>query len=159
PMLRYHTGVGEVYMNANSLPLWNGMALLPSAVLMLTPGLQQIDVFNFRGPDFLKFFVGFAIVVFFLAGAWRRYLIGRIPVPDAGPVDPASLDPYEVAYLSGKGVLAVNAALVQLSEKGQTSVSSKGEVKLLKAVTEAAPVHPLERAIARACGSLNGTPL
>ena len=143
-------------MNEKKTPLWNRSILFWLPMILCCAGCERANVFNFRGPEFLKFFGWFALGMFVVAEIWRRLLIAGIPTPRPDTVSP--LDPYEVAYLAGKGPLAVNAAVVALSHAGRANVTSGGEVKLLSK-PEPRGAHPLEQAIVRACVKPEGTPL
>ena len=85
-----------------------------AGVLLATVGwsaaeIDWLNVFDMRGPDFLLFYLIFAAVILIGAGILRRRMIRNIRLPQGRADD---LDAYDVAYLSGGGVLAVNAAML-----------------------------------------------
>src|SRR6266403_1184428 len=76
---------------------------------MVSDGTLPLD---WRGPDFLRFYVVFAACCFG-AAAWLRWTLRR-PGPRATGADLEDLDAYEVAYLNEGKILAVNTAITSL---------------------------------------------
>ena len=109
-------------------------------------GASGTSVFDYRGPEFLNFFLWFSIIVFAAAALWRQILISK---GAAATVRPAAenLDPYQVAYLSGKDLLATNAAIINLIDQKWAAVRSNGYFELLHPMKDTAQFHPLERAL------------
>ncbi len=64
------------------------------------------------------------------------------------PRTPADLDVYEVAFLAGGAVRAVEAAVVALVESGRLRVRSPGELAVVSLVRR----HPVEAAVLDASG-------
>ncbi len=64
------------------------------------------------------------------------------------PRTPADLDVYEVAFLAGGAVRAVEAAVVALVESGRLRVRSPGELAVVSLVRR----HPVEAAVLDAFG-------
>lgn len=127
------------------------LALAGAALASLATGCVNIDalnVFDWRGPDFLSFFWWSSAIVLITAGLWRRMLIRNLETPDAQTED---LNAYDVAFLSGGGVLATNAALVGLADRKLASIGENGDVSLLANLDASAPLHPLERGIVDGC--------
>jgi uncharacterized protein (TIGR04222 family) len=101
--------------------LWSGLAVLTIACsgAMLAQGW---NVFDWRGPDFLKFYLLLVIVCFGVAIGLRRFL--RVPgtaEPLAGP----ELDGYATAYLNGGKVLVANTLIANLIRRNAMRVDPK----------------------------------
>lgn len=79
--------------------------------------------FELRGPEFLGFFAGFALVAFVVAMVVRRAM--RVPVES---VPLGGLDGYEVAQLSGGEKRTVEAALASAASRGLLDID-RGLVK------------------------------
>lgn len=116
------------------------------ALVMLCSGAmtaQSTNPFDWRGPDFLEFYV----VLFaccFGAGLWLRRQ-WRQPVEDSSGTD-YDLGGYEVAYLNGGKILTVNTALANLVNRKLLKVDGKGK-RLLALGELPQDGHPLEHTI------------
>lgn len=107
---------------------------------MLAQGANPLD---WRGPDFIKFYL-VLLAVCFGGATWLRWKL-RQPT-EAPPGDLPELDPYAMAYLNGGRVLAVNAAIANLVNQNLLSVDpAHGQ---LTSTGKLSPEHPLlERAV------------
>jgi uncharacterized protein (TIGR04222 family) len=72
---------------------------------------EGMNVFDWRGPDFLAFYILFFPACLGLA-VWLRWKL-RVPIAAEQP-DTPELDGYAAAYLNGGKVLAVNTAIANL---------------------------------------------
>jgi uncharacterized protein (TIGR04222 family) len=98
---------------------------------------------NLAGPAFLGLYVLVLVLTVLVAVYLRRHL-GE---PTDGEDDATpELDPYDVAYLAGKGQMAVNAALAKLVHQDLLTVSA-GERKVTARGTLPAGAPLLERVI------------
>ncbi len=131
-------------------PRWASMARAALLLLLLLAvGCGQLafnSVFELRGPDFLSFYLWFSITVLVGAALWRRHLIRSARFPTANP---ENLDPFEVAYLAGKGDLATSAAIISLVERKIVELPerTRAVISRLRGADEAVELHPLERAL------------
>lgn len=127
------------------------LALAGAALATLAAGCSNIDtlnVFDWRGPDFLQFFWWFGAIILIAAALLRRQLIRGLKTP---PAQTDEISAYDVAFLAGGGVLATNAALVGLADRKLASINDNGDVSLLAKLDASAPLHPLERGIVDSC--------
>jgi uncharacterized protein (TIGR04222 family) len=99
--------------------------------------------FELAGPEFLGLYVLFLVLTVVVATVLRRSL--REPT-NGEEEPPRPLDPYEVAYLAGKGPLAVNAALAKLVHLNLLTVSA-AERKVTAQGTLPENAHPLEKVV------------
>jgi uncharacterized protein (TIGR04222 family) len=99
---------------------------------------------DFKGPEFLSFYLLVASVVIVLAYILRWYL--RKPALGSPDVS-SSLDAYEIAYLAGGNNRAVDAAIANLVQRGHLQPLIQ-TLELGTALPSNS--HPLERAIAQA---------
>ena len=104
-----------------------------------------LNPFDLRGPDFLAFYGIAYVAAFALAWVVRSASRG----PDGAPRRGIHLDPYQIAYLNGGAVHAVNAAITALYHRDVLKVTeSDGTLQVLR--PGAALPHPLEQAVYRA---------
>jgi uncharacterized protein (TIGR04222 family) len=99
---------------------------------------------DFKGPEFLSFYLLVASTAIILAYILRWYL--RKPAPHTSD-ESSSLDAYEIAYLAGGNNRAVDAAIASLVQRGHLQPLT--QILELDAVLPRNS-HPLERAIAQA---------
>src|SRR5262249_28815318 len=76
-----------------------------------TEGATPMNPLDWRGPEFLAFYVVLFLAAVAVAFFLRRFL--RLP-GDEPSQEALELSPYEVAYLAGGEELAVNAAMARL---------------------------------------------
>lgn len=105
---------------------------------------DSINPFDFTGPQFLAFYAVAFVVACGLA--WRIRSSAR------GPSDllpkPPPVDAYEAAYLNGGPVLATNAAITRLVERGVLSVDhTTARLRRVPMAAGANGLHPLEGAV------------
>jgi uncharacterized protein (TIGR04222 family) len=112
---------------------------------------QGIDVFDWRGPDFLLFYIVLFAVCFSVA-FWLRNRL-RVPVADSRPAP--DLDGYSIAYLNGGRILTVNTAIANLVNQAGMRVDSKSR-RATSLVTKPMFTHELERLIYAAARSTDG---
>lgn len=106
---------------------------------------ETMSVFDWRGPEFLIFFVGLAATLTLVAAGLRRVLD-----PRPGGAPPPHDNPYLIACLRGGTAEAIRLAVVTLVDREQLVVLAG----LLRAVPDAA-LHlgdALERAVVCAAG-------
>src|SRR5882724_996624 len=104
---------------------------------------QDVNIFNWRGPDFLAFFLLFFPACFGLA-FWLRWKM-RVPVLGDSP-NALELDGYSAAYLNGGKVLTVNTAIANLINQKALHVDAKTRrLSALKAKPQFE--HELERVV------------
>lgn len=101
-------------------PRWRGeavFAVLAFAVALVCLGCGIVpgttSPFDYRGPDFLGFYIFIEFIALAIAFSLRRAL--RLPIQPLSPVPPT---PIEVAYLKGGASRAAQAALVSLMSRG-----------------------------------------
>ncbi len=100
---------------------------------------------DFTGPEFLGFYTVLLAVASLVAAALRWYLRQPAGEPDR---DSLSLSAYDVAYLSGGGALACNAALARLVHDGILEADSvRRRVRVLDELP--AQALDIERAVHR----------
>ena len=114
---------------------------------------QSVNVFDWRGPDFLVFYVVLYLVCL-AAAIWLRRSL-RTPGDDIGAMTAPALDGYSLAFLNGGPVLAVNTAIVSLASRKAISVD-----KSARSLTSLAPeppfTHPLEKVVYQAAQGATG---
>lgn len=110
---------------------------------------------NWRGPDFLGFYVLLFSICFGLAIWWRRAL--RLPAADGSRSMP-ELDGYATALLNGGPVLAVNTAVANLIRQKAMRVDSR-QARLTSLVPRPEFDHELEAAVYAAANSTDGVPI
>lgn len=101
--------------------------LVPAAaalILMVTlPGCRDLNVFDYRGQDFLVFYVAafFAAIIgsTLIVAIFRRSGPGRIGDEDLR-------NPYEIAFLGGGGRRMADAALAALYARGLIKLETVG---------------------------------
>lgn len=103
-----------------------------------------MNPFDWRGPQFLAFYLVFAVLV--LVGAW---LFRRMK--ESGPAPKMNLDPYAIAYLRGGENEAVRVALVSLIDRGLLT-TTKSKVVRASHADPAAVRHPIEQMILKKLG-------
>ena len=103
-----------------------------------------MNVFDWRGPEFLVFYF-ILVVLAMMVGALLRWML-RTP-GGAAHLGATKLDPYEIAYLNGRETLATEAAVARLVKSQLLQVNTAE--RLLLATNNLLPVgvHPLERAV------------
>lgn len=113
---------------------------------------QGMNVFNWRGPDFLGFYILFFPTCFGVAFLLRSLL--RMPTGADQP-NPPDLDGYSTAFLNGGKVLAVNTAIANLVNQKAMRVDAKS--KRLKSIAPRPTFgHTLEKMVYIAAESTNG---
>ena len=112
-----------------------GVVLVTTLVASCT---ESLNVFDWRGKEFLGFYW-----TAFIAAFVTSLLLVKMARGIARPSDEMLTDPYEVAFLGGGGVRAVDAALAALHGRGLVKVSNekKGESGLQRVED---PSKPLE---------------
>jgi uncharacterized protein (TIGR04222 family) len=133
----------------NRSPIAAGLFLLALIVtgcesLSLTSVSNPLD---FKGPEFLSFYLSVASAAIVLAFIGRWYL--RKPALQS-PDESSSLDAYEIAYLAGGKDRAVDAAIASLVQRGHLQPLTR-TLDLRTALPSNS--HPLERAIAQSIGT------
>lgn len=108
--------------------------------------------FDWRGPDFLKFYVVQFILCFSLALWFRRTL--RLPAANA-QFDESQLTAYDLAYLNGGKILAVNSAIANLIREKVLRIDA-ADKRLLAGNTPPSKTSELERVIHRAASRSGG---
>lgn len=103
--------------------------------------------FELRGPEFLGFFAGFAVVAFVVALVVRRAM--RVPV-ESVPLD--RLDGYEVAQLSGGEKRTVEAALASAASRGLLDIEAGVVKRTERALPSGLPL--VELSVCEAVGPL-----
>jgi uncharacterized protein (TIGR04222 family) len=103
-----------------------------------------MNVFDLRGPQFLIFYAGFGLLMFW-AARWLRHLAD--PSPSAS--SKADDDPYVTACLRGGGDEAIRVSIVSLVDRGLLAVAGS---QLRNSSDSSGARRPLERAILRAAG-------
>ncbi|MFO0891906.1 MAG: TIGR04222 domain-containing membrane protein [Isosphaeraceae bacterium] len=107
---------------------------------------------NLKGPEFLQLYLG----LIGLATAAALFIRWRFRQPsDDAWIEGAPLDPYEVAYLKGGRVLAVNAALAGLVHRGELTVDA-GNRKLRPVSAPGPEAYELERAVYQEAEAADG---
>jgi len=110
---------------------------------------DNMNVFDWRGPDFLGFFAVVCAAGFALA-FWLRW---ALRMPSAGNShDLPELDGYDTAYLNGGRVLAVNTAIANLVNQKALRVDPK-EKQIDTIGIEPNLEHPIEQAVYAAAES------
>jgi len=111
--------------------------------------------FDWRGPDFLRFYL-VLLVSCFAASAWLRWKLRQsagLPREGVG-----ELGPYEVAFLNDGNVLAVNTAMAALIDQGTLRADPASKAVIVTG--ELAPdAHPLENAVYVAAAQPGGQKL
>jgi hypothetical protein len=106
---------------------------------------------DFKGPEFVSFYLLVASIAIFLAYILRWYL--RKPALHSPDIS-NSLDAYEIAYLAGGNNRAVDAAIASLVQRGYLQPLTE---TLELGTVLPSNSHPLERAIAQAV-EISGKP-
>ena len=129
-------------------PKWNptSAAALSSLLLGLvaigcTGESTGINPFNWYGPDFLAFYP-LVVIPSWIAALWMR---NQLRLPDTGPTNP-NLGAYELAYLNGGKVLALNTALAGLTARKLVVVDSKSR-SLVGTQPDLPNGHPIEQKV------------
>jgi len=101
---------------------------------------------NFKGPEFLFFYS--LVLMAALVVAWILRFLLRQPF-NSSSADKATLDPYEVAYLSKGKKQAVDAAIASLVQRQVVELAA--ETRSLEVRTPVPELsHPLEQEVASA---------
>ena len=132
--------------------LWPGLMALMVACTgaMLS---QRANVFDWRGPDFLTFYIVLLAVCFGVALWVRR----KLRVPATGRAfDASALEGYGAAFLNGGNVLAVNTAIANLTRLKAIHVDAKGK-RISSLPLQPEFGHELERVIYTAAKSSPGS--
>ncbi len=109
------------------------------------------NVFDWRGPDFLTFYIILFAATFGLALWLRRTL--RRPVPSE-PLSLPELDGYSTAFLNGGKLLTVNTAIANLVRQKAIRVERNCLISL---VPEPAFSHELEKQVYAAAYGSDGS--
>jgi uncharacterized protein (TIGR04222 family) len=130
---------------------WFGFA---SIALCCTGAMlaEGANIFDWRGPDFLAFYVALLGCCFGMA-AWLRSSL-RQPSARA-PLDVPKLDGYATAFLNGGKILTVNTAIANLARQNAVRVDEKTN-RVTSLVPKPAFEHELERLIYAAADSTDG---
>lgn len=126
------------------------------AVVILCSGAmlaEGLNVFDWRGPDFLGFYIVFFPLCLALGTVVRRKLL--VPAMQPKGVGP-NLDGYDVAYLNGGKVLVVNTAIAKLATEGALRVDPESN-KIFSLLPRPTLENDLERAVYSAADFHNGT--
>jgi uncharacterized protein (TIGR04222 family) len=125
---------------------FSGAVALAGVVICCSGAMlaQTANVFDWGGPDFLRFYVvlQFACVVFAL---WLRRLL-RLPGNSADSAADSGLDGYSIAYLNGGRVLAVGTAVASLAARDAMKVI-KNTRRLRSKEPKPDFTHPLEEGV------------
>ncbi len=113
---------------------------------------QGFNVFDWRGPDFLGFYLVLFPVCFGIA-LWLRWK-WCVPVFENTLLTP-KLDGYATAYLNGGPILAVNTAVANLINQKVLRVDPKSR-QVLRTATHPKLAHDLEHAVFAAAISKSG---
>lgn len=128
------------------LPLRYAISVALIAVMFLCGGAmlaEGANPLNWRGPAFLEFYIILFCASYAGAIVLRRFL----RVPAAGNSrQPPELNGYEVAYLNGGAVLAVNTAIANLIRQGAMLLDKKNR-RLLSREPKPAFSHELEQLV------------
>ena len=126
-------------------------ATAASSVALPFAAVQSLNPFDLRGPDFLLLYAIAFVAAFGLAWTIRSGARGTSEPPRNG----IHLDPYQIAYLNGGPVHAVNAAISSLFHRDILQVNeSDATINVLQ--PQAQLPHPLEQAVHDAA-YVNGT--
>ena len=141
PKLRLNWRIGAMLIIALSISL---TACSPLAAEVWNP-------FDFRGPEFLKFY----LAVVGIGAGLAYYLRLRLQQPvDISLEELPQLDIYETAYLAQGNYRAINTAIVNLVQRGHLRLLSETRsLQLADALPENS--HHLEQAIVQAVESDN----
>lgn len=102
---------------------WNPMlwvATLALGAVGCTQLAAQANPFDFRGPEFLMFYIVCTCV-----GLCAAYVVRTSNIKPEEGAAPGPLTPFEVAYLNEGPVLAVNAAIAGLLANGAIRMGSR----------------------------------
>ena len=113
---------------------------------------QDANPLNWRGPDFLVFYVVLFAACFAVALALRRNL--RTPATGRSLQLP-ELNGYEIAFLNGGRILAVNTAIANLIRQRAMMLDAKRR-RLFSLEPKPAFTHDLEKLIFAAAASSDG---
>ena len=115
---------------------------------------QGVNIFDWRGPEFLAFYILFFPICFVIAFGVRW----KLRVPAAGDSPRAiELDGYAAAYLNGGKVLTVNTAIANLVTQKALFVDTKNRRFYISQKTKPSSNSELENVIYSAAGSTNNT--
>lgn len=104
-----------------------------------------MDLLNLTGPTFLNIYLALLLGAVALAIVLRRRT--RIPLVGSDPTIP-KLDPFEIAYLTGKEWGAADAAIASLVQRGAVKVNPVAKTIIIAGESLPRRLHSLERAIA-----------
>ncbi len=117
---------------------------------LLLPGCDDLGVLDYRGEDFLQFYlIGFAlafIASLFITRTARTDRQERLS-------DETPADPYEIAFLGGGGLRMVDAALAALFTRGllKLDVPKSGRAMIGASYQgNIGDIHPVEQQVQRA---------
>ncbi|WP_211325436.1 TIGR04222 domain-containing membrane protein [Roseimicrobium gellanilyticum] len=98
---------------------------------------ESLNVFEWRGKEFLGFYW-----MAFITALATSFLLVKVARGRAWPSDDMLTDPYEIAFLGGGGVRAVDAALAALHGRGLVKISNgnKGDSGLQRVLNPSQPV-------------------
>jgi uncharacterized protein (TIGR04222 family) len=117
-----------------------------------TVTVQGLNVFDWRGSDFLKFFGCWSVAVFLIAGLlrWklRESVLYRRDLPD---------DPYLIALLTGGERQAEDAALTKLAAAGVVEIGDGTNPTVRRLMPDRPDMHLFESAVAEVIGSAMST--
>lgn len=120
--------------------------LVASAMLVAfgVVGCQEINVFDWRGPEFLEFFGIGLLVALLLSAITESAARKKMLTTEPGEVP---TDPYEIAFLGGGGRRMVDAAFASLYSRRlltfETPQNSPAKIGSNEQADDAA-IHPVE---------------
>jgi uncharacterized protein (TIGR04222 family) len=123
------------------------LLILPALLLGCNSVLFWDSPLNFRGPDFLDFFwkIWVASLVLAVFLRWRLRWPGDEGMTQVSDLRP---DPYLVAYVRGRGVLAGTAAMASLVHANLLEADKTGMLKRTSSI-QPSNLHPLQQAVMR----------
>jgi uncharacterized protein (TIGR04222 family) len=128
---------------------------LPTIALVCSGAMVSggANVFDWRGPKFIEFYV-ILLACCLGAGLWLRKLLRRPLAVE--PLKVPELDGYTTAYLNGGKVLTVNTAIANLVRQNALRVDARNK-RLTSLVPEPQFGHELERLVYDSAASTDGT--
>lgn len=105
-----------------------------------------LNPFDLNGPDFLVFYAAVATLAIIACVRLRSWFRSSNQPAEA---QRAKLDEYEVAYLHGGPTLAVNAAIISLTERGLVEAERR-TTRLIRRGQPTGKLHELEAAVLHA---------
>lgn len=120
--------------------------------------LPGANVFDMRGPDFLWFYIATFIVSLVVALIVRSML--RYPGGTTAATPEEAVDPYVVAYLSGRETRVATTALARLAGSNSVQIkSAHGRPKITRTGAMPFTAHPIEEHLHQNLPQQRGVPL